>query len=174
MNEEVIIKLEKRIKDTEEILENLKVNPNMPDHFHNGFDASRIDYSDIYRKKVRLFHTIQGTAAATAANYGVFFIVPFTCVLTKFQEVHQTLGTDPGAVTLNLEKLTGTQALDAGAAMLSTALSLKATINTVQTGTLTETLANRNLAIGNRLAMLDAGTLTSVANVTIMVELELT
>lgn len=152
----------------------LEKSPFLVDHQHTGFDSSRIAWIDIYEKKAYIPHMIVGTAAATAANYGVFFIVPFSCYLLKFQEVHQTAGTDAGTVTVTLEKLTGTQALDAGVEMLSTALSLKAAVNTVQTGTLTGTLANRNLAVGNRLAMKDSGTLTAVANVTASVELQLT
>lgn len=143
----------------------------IPEHLHNGYDVSRVKYLDLAEKKLWIYHTIQGTAAATATNYGVFYIVPMACVITKIQEVHQTLGTDGSAVTLQIEKLTGTQALDAGAVALKTALSLKAAINTVQTGTLTDTLENRTLDMGNRLAMKDAGTLTAVANVTVLVEL---
>ena len=220
--------------------------PPMPDHFHTGFDASKIFFTDIYQKKVWIHHTVSaplnvvqfsntgawgggGTsnaftvtgvlstdiisavirASTTAVSiqkavpttdtitvtfsadpgasttvdflvsrtfngFGVFFIVPFTCIVTQIREVHQTLGTDTGAVTLTIEKLTGTQALDAGVSTMSGSFNLKGTINTVLTATLTGTLANRNLAIGNRLAMNDAGTLTAVANVTVFIELQLT
>ena len=144
-----------------------------PDHYHNGFDSNIVTWASIGQKKLHVHHTIVGTAAATAANYGVFFIVPAACLVTKVQEVHQTAGTDAGAVTLNIEKLTGTTALDSGANLLSTALSLKATINSVQTGTLTNTSSTRTLAAGDRLAMLDTGTLTAVANVTVLIELQL-
>lgn len=91
--------------------------------------------------------------------------------MNEFREVHQTAGTDAGAVTLDLEKLTGTQNLDAGAAVLNATLSLKATINTVQTATLTDTLTSRSLARGDRLALKDSGTLTAVQNVSVIVEL---
>lgn len=141
------------------------------DHGHTGFDFSRVEYKDIAKKEIYINHTLYGTAAATAANYGVIFIAPCPCVLKKFSEVHQTAGSDAGAVTLTLEKLTGTTAPDSGAVMLSSALSLKTTANTVQDGTPTLTLANRTLAIGDRLCLKDAGTLTDVANVTIKIEL---
>ncbi len=154
-------------------VDSLKKNPPMRDHVHNGFDSSKVGWPDISKRVIYVHHTIYGTAAATAANYGVFFIVPVACTLIKFQEVHQTAGNDAGAVSLQLEKLTGTQALDAGSAMLASALSLKATADTVQTGTITGTIANRNLSAGDRLAMDDAGTLTAVANVTILVELQI-
>lgn len=143
-----------------------------PTHYHNGFDSNQISFVDIYQKKMYVHHTIQGTAAATASNYGVFLIVPIACLVTRIQEVHQTLGTDGGAVTLNIEKLTGTTALDSGSTLLPTAFDLKAAINTVRTGTLTTTSTTRTLAAGDRLAMKDTGVLTAVANVTVLVELQ--
>lgn len=144
------------------------------EHIHNGFDSSRIAFSDIAGKKIWVNHTIVGATADTAANYAVFFIVPFSCYVTAFKEVHQTAGSDVGAVTLDLEKLTGTQALGAGVSVLNATLSLKATANTVQTATLTGILANKNLAIGDRLALKRSGTLTAVANVSVFVELQIT
>lgn len=152
----------------------MKKNPPLQDHFHNGFDTSRVDYSTITTRKIYVAHSIYGTDAATAANYGVFFIAQVPCYVSAFKEVHSTAGTDAGAVTVTLEKLTGTEALDAGDAVLASALSLKATADTVQNGTLTTTLTNRNLAVGDRLALDDAGTLTNVAGVSVIVELTLT
>ena len=151
----------------------LKKNPPMKDHIHNGFDSSKVGWPDISKRVIYVHHTIYGTAAATATNYGVFYIVPVACTLIKFQEVHQTLGTDAGAVTLMLEKLTSTTAPDSGVDMLASTLSLKATINSVQTGTITGTIANRNLIAGDRLCLEDTGTLTAVANVTVLVELQI-
>lgn len=117
-----------------------------------------------------------GTSAATASNYGVFFIADRAYQVVSIKEVHGTAGTDAGAVTLNVEKLTGTQALDAGTALLTdntnAGVSLKATADTVQTGTLTATTASLQLAAGNRLALKDAGTLTNVAGVVVVVELK--
>lgn len=165
------INYDSEIKKIWTTIQGMQKDPILPDHFHNRYDASPINFIDIYQKKVWVHHTIQGTAAATAANYGVFYIVPAACYITKFQEVHQTAGSDAGAVTVSLEKLTGTTALDSGTDVLSTALSLKATANTVQTGTLTSTLGARTLAAGNRLALKDTGTLTAVANVTVLIEL---
>ena len=149
----------------------LKRNPPLADHFHTGLDVSQVDWKSLKGRKLYVHHTIQGTAAATGTNYGVFFIVPAPCYLSSFKEVHQTAGSDGGAVTLTLEKLTGTTAPDSGSVMPASALSLKASANTVQTGTLTTTLSNLNLAIGDRLCMKDSGTLASVANVTVVCEL---
>lgn len=157
--------MEKRVKAVEAGIA-------LPTHYHNGFDSNQVNFSDLYQRKIWVHHTIVGTAAATATNYGVFLIVPIACLVTKIQEVHQTLGTDAGAVSLNIEKLTSGVALDSGSAELSTAFDLKASVNVVRTGTLTTTASVRTLARGDRLAMKDAGTLTAVANVTVSVELQ--
>lgn len=165
--------IEKQIDSITRTIDKMQKNPRIPDHFHNGFDTSRIKWTDIYQRKVYVHHTLYGATAATAANYGTFYIVPTACVLTKFQEVHQVAGSDAGAVSVTLEKLTSTTAPDSGSVMLASVLSLKATANTVQTGTITATLANRTLAAGNRLCLKDAGTLTDVSNVTVVVELKI-
>lgn len=148
-----------------------KANPPLTDHFHDGFDTSMISYVNIQDKMLYVAHTVYGTDAATATNYGVFYIVPVACTVTGIQEVHETAGSDGGTVTVGVEKLTGTEAPGSGGSVLESELSLKATANTVQTGVLSSTLSNRSLKAGDRLAIEDTGTLTAVANVTVKVEL---
>lgn len=144
----------------------------LPDHRHTGFDASKVLWSDINGKTIELTHTIIGADAATAANYGVFYIVPFACYLTKFQEVHQVAGSAGGSVTVNLERLTGTQAPDSGTNMLDAGMDLKDTANEIHTSPyLAENLTRRTLAVGDRLCLKDTGTLTSVSNLTVLVQL---
>lgn len=140
-------------------------------HTHTQFDMNQVYWSDIALRKVYVSHTIIDTMAATAADYGVFFIAPQKCLVTKVLEAHKTAGTDGGAVTLNIEKLTSGQAPDAGVTTLSTAFNLKAAINTVQTGVLNKG-SSISLAPGDRLCMKDVGTLTAVANVTVLVEVQ--
>lgn len=149
----------------------LESNPALMDHFHNGFDASPIGFQYIEGKKFWVPWTVPSTSAATAANYGVFWIAPVACNVTAFMEVHQTAGTDGSAVTLMLEKLVSGEAPDSGVSVLTTALSLKTTLNVVQSGVITTTLANRTLKKGDRLCLKDAGTLTSVNNVTVLTEI---
>ncbi len=112
------------------------------------------------------------SGAATAANYGVFFVAPFACEVVSVREVHTAAGTDAGAVTLDVEKLTGTQALDAGVSVLAATVNLKGAANTVVNPALTATTANKQLAVGDRLALKDAGVLTAVAGVAVVVELK--
>lgn len=117
--------------------------------------------------------TLQGAAAATAANYGVVFIAPFACEVVSVRENHTTAGSDAGAVTLDIEKLTGTQASGAGVAVLgATKINLKGAAETVQAPALTATAANKQLAAGDKLILLDAGVLTAVAGVAVTIELK--
>ncbi|MEW6016493.1 MAG: hypothetical protein AB1760_00300 [Pseudomonadota bacterium] len=117
--------------------------------------------------------TLDGANAATAANYGVFFIAPFACTVVSVREAHTAAGTDAGAVTLDIEKLTGTQAPDAGVAVLgATKIDLKGAANTVQSPALTATAADKTLAAGDRLCLKDTGVLTAVAGVAVTVELK--
>lgn len=161
--------IQEQIAQLQQAINQLSQNP--PDHYHNGFDSSQIPFGNIAQKRLWIHHTIQGTNAATAANYDTFWISPIAGYVNSFKEVHSVLGTDGGTVTVMLEKITGTTAPGSGVSVLSTALSLKSAINTVVSGTITGTIANKNLAIGDRLALKKAGTLTSVANVSVLVEI---
>lgn len=129
------------------------------------------DIDDIFIAEIK--HIVNDTDAATAAKYGQFWIAPFSCNIVEVKEVHSTAGTDVGAVTLNVEKLTGTTAEGAGVSVLSSTFDLKGTTNTVVTktpsSTATSNVLHRYLEIGDRLALLTSGTLTSVNNVVIII-----
>lgn len=144
-----------------------------PDHYHNGFDSNIVSWYDIGQKALFVHHTLPGIMPATAGYYSVFLIVPMACLIIGFKEVHSTAGSDAGAVTLDLEKLTGTTAAGSGVSALASTLSLKATANTVQTATLTGTATNRTLAAGHRMALKLTGTPTAVANVSTLLTLQL-
>jgi len=120
--------------------------------------------------EILIRESVPGADASTASNFGIFFIAPFAMQIASVREVHSVSGTDAGAVTLDIEKLTGTQALDAGVSTLSAPINLKGTANTVVTSTL-GSATNTTLATGDRLALKDAGVLTSLSGVTVMVEL---
>ena len=166
--------LTQEIEKIWEAVNQMQNNPTISDHFHNGYDVSPINFATIYQKKLWVQETIQGANAATSTNYGTFWIAPFNCLVNSVYEIHQTAGTDGGAVTLQVEKLTGTTAAGSGSSMLSTALSLKATANTLQTGVLVPTAVSptfKTLAKGDRLAMKLAGTPTSLSNVNLLIEI---
>lgn len=102
----------------------------------------------------------------------VFFTAYQAMEVIAVSEVHAVLGTDAGAVTLDIEKLTGTEAPGAGTSILATEFNLKSTINTVVTknGRLLSTA--RQLKPTNRLALVATGDLTAVDNVQVTLYLK--
>ena len=137
------------------------------DHKHSGLDGTKplTEYSFVTA-------TLPGTIPATAANYGIFFTATFPCSVKAVSMVQTTAGTGAGTVTLQLERLQGTEAPDAGDELLATAFNLKATANTVQEGVLVARKTLTALAPGDRLCLKDVGTLTSVAGLNVTVELQ--
>ena len=115
---------------------------------------------------------LSGIAAATATNYGNFFVADRPYVVVGIAEVHLTAGTDGGAVTVSVEKCSTGVAPGSGKDLLSTALSLKTTTNTPQFGTLTNTKVDLLIKKGDRLVLKDAGVLTAVADVCVTVTLK--
>lgn len=105
---------------------------------------------------------------ATAANYDVIFTAPFPCEVSKVIETHRVASSSG---TLNIEKLTSGQALDAGTNILATAFSTATTANTPQTkkGVALVSTTARQLKEGDRLALVDAGTLTSSAGLQVTI-----
>lgn len=105
-----------------------------------------------------------------------FFVADRAYRVKSISEIHSVLGTDAGAVNLQVTKDTGTAAPGAGTDLLTdnanAGFNLKGTINTVQNGTLTATAASLALAAGDRLSVDFAGVLTAVAGVVVTVTLE--
>lgn len=166
--------LEEKIQDS--IDENNGINQfavtQTPYHTHNNFDSPSVSFQNLTNRNEVLHVVLPGASAATAGNYGTFFIAPYKCIFLGATEVHGTLGTDGSAVTLQVQKLIGTTAIGSGVNLLATAFNLKGTINTVQTATLArQTNSNLNLAVGNRLGLALTGTPTSVAQVCVVVRL---
>ena len=114
--------------------------------------------------------SLPGALAATSTNYGVFFIANRPIEIMKVQISHTTAGTNAGEVTLQIEKLIGTDALDGGTELLKTAYDLKGTINTVNSYRgYNQLVRDRVLKEGERLALKDSGTLTDVAGVCVTI-----
>lgn len=81
----------------------------------------------------------------------------------QLSSVNVVWGVAGGAgATITIEKLTGTTAPGSGTALLTGALDLTVTANTVTAGTLTSTAADLLLASGNRLGIKLAGVLTGL------------
>lgn len=130
---------------------------------------TQVRYADLIDPYFAVSVNIEDTRAATAANYGSFFVAPFSCEVIEVWESHRVAGTDAGAVTLDVEKLTTGQALDNGVSTLNGTANLKATINTPQRVKASTTGIQRFLKPGDRLALDDSGTLTAVADVAVTV-----
>lgn len=92
--------------------------------------------------------------------------------VVSVEEAHTVAGNDGGAVTIMVNKCTGTQAPSAGNATLTGTLDLKGAANTVQAGTLTATTADLQLADGDRLCADFTGTLTTLAGGVVTIGLQ--
>lgn len=143
-----------------------------PFHTHNGADSQQVNFKNLVGRFEFLNEVLPGSSAATVGNYGVIFIAPYKCTFLGATEVHAALGTDGGAVTLQIEKLISTTATGSGTNLLATPFNLKGTINTVQTGILAIVAKSTfNLNKGDRLGLSLTGTPTSVSQVCVIVQL---
>jgi hypothetical protein len=119
-------------------------------------------------QKFTVVANLAGALPATAANYGTFFVAPWPCVVTGVTAVH---GTASSSGTVMVEKLTSGQAKDAGVDLLSAAISTAGTAAVIRSGTLAGS-ASTPLKAGEALGLVNGGTLTSGANLTLTVELK--
>jgi hypothetical protein len=105
---------------------------------------------------------------AAALAEPIFFVAPYDCYPIAVSEVHAVKGTDAGAVWIQVEKLTGTQAPGGGTVLLGNnsgnGFDAKGNINTVQNATF-KAGASRKLAKGDRLAIKGTGVLTALDGV---------
>lgn len=88
-------------------------------------------------------------------------------------EIHETLGTDGSAVTLDVVKVADGTAVGSGTSLLASTFNLKATVATRQSRTLSAgTLAtDRIIYSGQTLGLNFAGTMTAVTGVHVTVVL---
>lgn len=142
----------------------------IPYHVHGGSDAPQVSFQDLVERNEVLHVILAGASAATAANYGVFFIAPYPCLFVSASEVHGVVGGANAKVTV--EKLTGTTASGSGTALLMSSFDLTATANTVQNrvgGNFQNSVFN--LATGDRLGLTTTGTLTGASHVVVVVKI---
>lgn len=113
-------------------------------------------------------HYISGTVADVQ-----FFTAPVDCEVVAIHEVHETAGSDGGAVTGTIRRCQGTEAATAGDDLLGTTkINFKGTALTLQTPSLTDTTANLQLSTGDRLSLDVTGTTTALAGVVLTVLLK--
>lgn len=136
------------------------------------------NYKFLRGKQECISVVVFGTDAATAANYDIFWTAPKECFLVSAVETHKTAGSDAGAVTLTLERLSNGVALDSGVAMLNSTFDLKGTADTYQekypVGTFTNGISDRAIPKGARVALKDSGVLTAVNHVVLTIVVQYT
>lgn len=131
----------------------------------------------LWQSPLFLTYAIGPNAALLTAGNVALFTAPVGSAweVVDIAELHETLGTNGAAVTLDVVKCTGTQAAGSGASMLAAVFNLKATINTVvrknRSAGLSTTKANLQLAAGHRLALAFTGTLTALTGLSVTVTL---
>lgn len=116
---------------------------------------------------------VQGANAQTAAIFTApFFVADRAYMVVSVKERHETAASDGGVVSLMVKKVPSGTAPSAGTDTLSAGISLKATANTNQAGSLHATPANYTLAAGDSLSLVTTGALTALVGVSCMVELK--
>ena len=102
-----------------------------------------------------------------------FFTAPVKCEVVSIREVHETAGSDAGAVSGTIRRCQGTEAATAGDDLLGTTkINFKGTALTGQSPALTSTAANLTLEAGDRLSLDVTGTTTALAGVIVTVLLK--
>lgn len=124
---------------------------------------------------VLTFSAGPNAALLTLPNVGLW-VADADAEIVFASEVHETLGTDGSAVTVDVVKAADGAALSAGTSLLASTFNLKATINTIQkctlsAGTLASSQSGRIIPAGYRLGLNFSGTMTAVTGVNIVVVL---
>lgn len=115
---------------------------------------------------------VPSDTAQAAANFTTpFFIAESAYEVVDVKERHEQAGNDAGAVTLMLKKVPSGTAPASGTNTLSAGINLKATADTNQSGSLSATTANKQLAVGDALSLVSTGVLTNLLGVTVTVTL---
>lgn len=129
------------------------------------------DYKDLENKDGFYFAIIiPGASAQTAANFGYIFTARFPIEILRVTEVHQTAGTDVGAVTLDVLRVPSGTAIGSGTSILASTFDLKSTAATpVYKQGLTLSSSTRRVKENESLALKTSGTLTALADVCVTV-----
>lgn len=130
----------------------------VPFHTHNGSDSPKISFGDLIERIEFVNINLPGFLGQTGNNWGVIFTAPFACNFIGATEIHQTAESTATTMTVQIEKLFGTQASGAGRTLLFPPFDLKAAANTRQTAILNQSSNNTsnhvfNLQPGDRLGL---------------------
>jgi len=114
-------------------------------------------------------HSLFGTTAQTAANYGIMFTARHPIEIMRITETHSTAGSDAGAVTLDVKKAGSGVAIASGVTLLGSTFNLKSTANTPIYKEGQNLSVNRILKEGDRIGLVISGTLTALTDVQITI-----
>ena len=104
---------------------------------------------------------LPGSTAATATNYGSFWVAPAKCVVDS---ITYSFSANSSSGTVEVEKIPSATAQGSGTNLQTATVSTASGANTNQAATLSSTAATLELASGDRLALEDGGTLTSLTD----------
>lgn len=116
-----------------------------------------------------IFKSINGDLAQDTDQYGVIFIVRHPIEVLRVDQVHAVASTGGGVVALDVEKLTGTTAPGGGTSILGSTFDLTGTANTVVTRESSDLATDRQFVEGDRIGLVDTGTLTSLEDVCVTI-----
>jgi hypothetical protein len=114
-------------------------------------------------------HSVYGTTAQTATNYGIIFTARHPIEVMRITETHAVAGSDAGAVTLDVKKAGSGVAIASGITLLSSTFNLKSTANTPVTKEGINLSNDRILIEGDRIGLVVSGTLTALSDVHITI-----
>ncbi len=148
---------------TKELFKNINTETKKP----KGKGFTGVRYENILNKDGDYINkSLNGEIAETADNYGAIFIANYGLSISSISVVWGVASTSG---TLNVERLRGTNALDAGDEILKTAIDLSGTANTVNLKQSTRELQNQILKPGDRIALKDGGTLTNLRDLCVTI-----
>ena len=104
---------------------------------------------------------LPGATAATAANYGSFWVAPAKCVVDS---ITYNWSANSNSGTVEVEKVPSATAQGSGTNLQTATVSTASGAATNSAATLSSTAATVELASGDRLALEDSGTLTSLTD----------
>jgi len=112
---------------------------------------------------------VQSSTLTSASTSQTIWVNPTVGGTYKITAATVTFGTASSSGTMQVEVATGTQAIGAGTNQLTGTMSLAGTANTPVNGTVIA--SPTTIAAGNRINVILAGTLTSLANCVVTISL---
>jgi len=138
-----------------------------------GIDGNEIKIEKSFLETVKygkyITHSLFGTTAQTATNYGIIFVARHPIEIMRITETHSTAGSDAGTVTLDVKKAGSGVAIASGVTLLTSTFNLKSTANTPVYKEGKNLSINRKLKEGDRIGLITSGTLTSLTDVQITI-----